>query len=477
MSLLPKPDSCRGCPGYQTGVGFVPDEIREQAPVLLMAQNPGQSEERGQRITGWSRGAPLMESCAPGPMLGPTGYQLNTRHLPQAGLTREDCSLGNVLRCRWKNSNDMPPPTIAREMISHCQRVHGRIPEGTKLVVALGGPAAWALTGKCSLSEKEHDDTRSDESGNTLTQWRGYLAPLRPPYVVPSTHDSHVYTPPLSKELPVLIVHHPAYLFKFPMAKLPAKHDWSKIPAILKGRWPDAPPEINTVSHASMWTTGSAYDTEYDRHTKALHRYQLCTPERMVYVIEKDTHDASLVPTHELALVGQNLAGSWDLRHGRTLGVQFGRLDDLMYKHAVLWPGYPHNLNYLGSLYGRTNRWKHLAHTNPILYAGTDVYETHMIDHKVDKMLDADPPSRHVYETKMRPLIELIDASSATRGLRVDVDEAKRLAVDLERELGTLDLEARAEVGWPINLGSNQQVAHQLYAIEGIHVPARRHLI
>ena len=44
--MLPKPPACVGCPLYQTGQGFVPDENIEGAQVYVLAQNPGEQEEK-----------------------------------------------------------------------------------------------------------------------------------------------------------------------------------------------------------------------------------------------------------------------------------------------------------------------------------------------------------------------------------------------------------------------------------------------
>ena len=41
---MKKPAGCLGCPLYGDGYGFVPDEIRPGAPLVIYMQNPGEEE-------------------------------------------------------------------------------------------------------------------------------------------------------------------------------------------------------------------------------------------------------------------------------------------------------------------------------------------------------------------------------------------------------------------------------------------------
>src|SRR3990167_1563332 len=125
-----KPASCAGCPLYGTGHGFVPDELRDGATVLIVGQNPGEQEEAEGK-----------------PFVGRTGQSME-KYLRDAGLTRDEVSVANALRCRWRGSNDLPPitQTITKDALRHCWAAHGRIPDGTRLIVAQGDYAAVTLT-------------------------------------------------------------------------------------------------------------------------------------------------------------------------------------------------------------------------------------------------------------------------------------------------------------------------------------------
>ncbi|KKL56655.1 hypothetical protein LCGC14_2243190, partial [marine sediment metagenome] len=56
---------CQGCPYFGDGKGFVPDLINDHAPVFIVAQNPGESEERGERLIEYKYGQPIYEPCEP----------------------------------------------------------------------------------------------------------------------------------------------------------------------------------------------------------------------------------------------------------------------------------------------------------------------------------------------------------------------------------------------------------------------------
>lgn len=166
--MLPKPPACTDCPLYGEGVGFVPDVLVPGARVLILAQNPGESEEKGERIVGYEGGRALTEKCTPQPLIGKTGWALRA-YLGQAGLTPAMVSRCNVLKCRVetrtpagkvKRVNDLPKGKVLREARKRCIAAHFRVPEGTELIVASGALAWQAMGGE-----------------GTVTDWRGFLKP------------------------------------------------------------------------------------------------------------------------------------------------------------------------------------------------------------------------------------------------------------------------------------------------------------
>jgi uracil-DNA glycosylase family 4 len=252
---------CTGCPLFEDGnKNFVPDVLRERADVMVLGQNPGAEEE--------AKGVPF---------IGQTGKTMDRDFFPQAGLQRSSVSIGNALRCRWQNSNELPEiqSVLARAAVEHCSRAHLKIGPGTTLLVATGGYALLALTG--------HGWATHDK----ITEWRGWMLPLRTELGGPATCARDIYTPGLhSGDLPVLATIHVAAVGYDPSLRLPAKSDWQKVRRYLRGDWPAKPPKIITEPDPGMWVSGCSIDTEWIPESGRILRFSLVTPDRRVYVVE-----------------------------------------------------------------------------------------------------------------------------------------------------------------------------------------------
>lgn len=477
-----KPAGCHGCPLYGDGRGFVPDELRPGAAVLIVGQNPGADEE-----------------AAGKPFVGKTGQSME-KFLRDAGLTRDDVSVGNALRCRWRGGNDLPPitQTITKDALKHCWNAHGRIPDGTRLIVAQGDYAAVTLTGE------------TVSAGDKSTGWRGYLRPFKDR--VPS--DFREPWVPRPQDMPVLVTVHLARLYREPWYTLPTRLDWAKIPRILGSQWPRKAPRFESHPPAS-WPSVFAFDTEFwheegSAPTSArLTRWSASwgTEDGETCVVEADerrvprlgegavTGNESRRPRvitqyapadvhHLAALTGTR----WDRSSayvsdtvGSSPGQQRGErgshafnsvwdqflIEDTVWKHAVLWSDHPHDLNYLASLYSSFNRWKHLADRDPLLYSGLDAVGLLECDIALGRELAADDRSRHVWETIDRPALRGFVNAQYT-GLRTHPTRVNEVVDLLKGQADEATLRAQAIAGWPINLGSNPQVGHRIYEVEGI---------
>lgn len=475
MPILPKPPACQGCPAYAKSAGYVPDEVREQAPVMVYAQNPAVDEEAGRRFLGSSGGIDQYEPAPHAPLIGKTGHMLERTFLPLAGLTREDCSLGNTYRCRWGHSNTLPDLTTKEMQLArlHCHRAHFRRPGGARVFVAMGEHATAALTG-----------VTRDFGG-----WRGYLLPLTLPGS-PLEPFRGVWTPS-GQEPRVLVTHHLAYLFKEPTASLPAKRDWNKLAQILKGDWPVPMSPIDSTP-PDPWPSYAAFDTEFaEDHHDRLVRYSLATHDRHVWVVE--AAQAQQVPVLPGTRVVMHNASA-DLPHLKGLidlaGVE---IEDTMYAHACLWTGkvetddqkgraggaMSHTLNFLGSMYARINRWKHLVQIAPRLYAGgdalgtMDVWETGL-NGGLKGGLARDPQTQWVYENLQKPLIPII-LKHHQRGIRTNPEQVKRALAAISARQQDHVGRAQAYCGWPINLRSPSQVAQWLFDVEGLKARRQRY--
>lgn len=467
--MLPKPDGCRGCPFWGDGQGYVPDTILPGAPVVLWAQSPGESEEKGQR----SLGRDQWEAHPPAPLIGKTGRLLETTFLPLAGLNREDVSLVNSIRCRWNHQNNLPPLTqhLIQGAIKHCTLAHGPSPEmlqNVRLYVAMGEYATYTLTGLL----------------HGFNGWRGYLLPKRHPWEPPIPMTS-IWTP-TPQEDKVFVTYHLAYIFREGGAELPAKRDWNKLPQILNGKWPEPYPGHQTEP-PDLWPSYAAFDTEFamDQHDRLV-RYSLATRDRKIWVVEAErAGTVSMVPG--TTIVMHNAPA--DIPHLKGL-LDYSKveIEDTMYAHSVLWTGkvetdeqkgktggaMSHTLNFLGSLYARFNRWKHLSHVAPKTYAGgdalgtMDVWETGLHGGLKGEM-ERDPQTKWVYENLQKPLIPII-LKMHQKGIAVDQEAAKRALVEIVRQQRTFAMQAQAYAGFPINLRSPSQVAFWLFQIEKLKV-------
>jgi uracil-DNA glycosylase family 4 len=441
--LLPKPESCKGCPLYQDGTGFVPDALNDEAEVFVVAQNPGANEEAGLKWNGT-----LYEPHPQEPLIGKTGHYMDSAFLPVAGLNRSQISVGNALRCRWRNADDLPllRQPLARKALEHCHSAHFKLPPKTKVIVATGEYAMHALT-QYGL-----------EKFNSLSDWRGYVLPFEP-VGVPRTFRNSIWQPS-SGGVAVLATYHLAYLFRDPTAILVSKLDWSKIPKLLKGTWPRKLPEI-VMAPPEVWPVESAFDTEYNPENRHFLCYSLYDGKRL-HVSEK--LEPGVLLDRPTNVIMHNAPA--DIEFLERMGIKY-QYEDTMHAHAVLWSDLPHDLGFLGSLYAPINRWKHLMRINPVTYSAADAYGTWHVWKALEAELERDVFSKQLYHNIQKRLIPII-MRAESRGVRVNPDKARAAFEKRQVIIDALDLEAQAMVGWPINLRSNDQVKQQLFEIEGL---------
>lgn len=148
------------------------------------------------------------------------------------------------------------------------------------------------------------------------------------------------------------------------------------------------------------------------------------------------------------------------------------RVQDCLLAHALLWSEWPHDLGFLASLYSPYPKTKHLSDTNPIRYAAGDALDTWTIWQSLKKELALDPRVRSVYEAQSLPLIPHLIAAHA-RGIRVNRSRVVPANDQLSARLSDSTQLASAHAGFPINVGSDDQLAHWLYTVEGL--PTQTH--
>lgn len=439
-----KTAGCLGCPLYDDGNGFVPDEIVASAKVDVWLQNPGETEENRAR-----------------PAVGSTGDDLNDKFLPAAGLTRgQDVSVRNVLRCRWrhpgtgKKTNNLPSGKVLEQAIKHC-RTYDAATGATVSIAA--GALAWRMFG----------------GPGTITDWRGFPHP----------------------DKPVLATLHPADLYRNPKMKLAVLQDWAKVPLYQAGKWPEQVPPFDVVEnpqgvarHVKKWCDEAiakaeyvVLDTEFVRETKYLLTlglgYSGMGRGLQLWFRHLDSVSRSAIRNSLLALckripiVFQNAMADIPVLES-SMGIRYddyAQIEDTMLAHAVLWSEWPHTLEYLASIYGKYPKMKHLSVTNPQLYNWGDVLDTISAWEGIQKELRRDKESERVYREQSLRLVPIL-LERSKRGLRVHQSAVVAASEDLaSRQVWAVGI-SHAGAGYPINIGSEKQLKHYLYDWKGYPV-------
>lgn len=436
---------------------MVPDDHKPTARVRVVAQNPGEDEVLGRHFIRYYKGeegsGDIYEEDVPRPLIGKSGYELDHKFLPLAGLTRDDVECANVVRCRLGNSNDLPPltTTMAREVVMHCQRAYWREPHESQTMVALGAYALWALTGEYEGDDDDADSVDDDlRASKSIDGWRGWLLQYHPVHVDEPQHRQGV--------LRVFATYHPAFYWRAHWLKPVGKADFSKLGRILRGTWPEECPEMD-FDAPSQWPTTVAFDTEYNRWTKELHRYSVAwrTTDDTPHVYVCDPSMTSVWPV-ENHIIMQNAEADWPY-----ITSIFGALpktwDDTMYAHSVLYGTLRHSLDFMGSLYARHNRWKHLQQSDPLTYSGMDALATYDIWQQLSRELLRDPASRALYEDELKPLLPHVMSRPS---IKLDAMHIAHAASELKREQEAVALRAQCAAGWPLNVSSADQVSRWL---------------
>jgi len=468
--MIPKPSSCQGCPFYDKGQYYTPDTIVSNSKVMFMLQNPGADEEAGHKLISrtWQYGVSHdeWEQVAPQPLIGATGQMFNKRFLPLASLQRKDVSIGNVIRCRPGSALGLRSdelPTITNKMhlhssktdivraMKHCRDAHFHPPATTKIIVAMGGYALFALTGV-------HD----------ITSWRGYALDysLTVGGDVYKTINTTVYNHLLS-DIVVYNTMHLAALYKGENKKYfhATLQDFHKLGRLVQGEWPLELPQWRS-SAPMQWPKAAAFDTEYVVDNNQLIRWSLCDTNYQLYCVEAEDTSAGKIPIqpHSTVIIQNALA---DIAHlSAIVDMSTVNIEDMMLADSVLWTGEPHSLNYIASKYGAFNRYKHLidADGQAQLYSALDAYEpmyiwkTHFIP-----AFKEDWQSWKVYKKYRLPLINIINRAQMT-GVRLDGGKLAEVQRYLQQRLNAIQEEARSITGdETFNIGGSKRVREEIY--------------
>ena len=134
--------------------------------------------------------------------------------------------------------------------------------------------------------------------------------------------------------------------------------------------------------------------------------------------------------------------------------------------HAVLWSDLPHDLAYLGSLFARTNSWKHLGYES-LAYSAGDALGTWDVAMALSREMQEDPQSYWIYRNSVFPLAASIMEAERV-GLALDEERVQQAIGHFESEAQAVTHEAQAYAGYPLLLSSPDQVGRWLYEVEKV---------
>src|SRR3990167_195291 len=475
MPLLAKPEQCKSCPLAGDMRGFVPDKLVGGSSVAIVLQNPGEMEERGQRVVSYIQGKPVYESCTHHPLTGATGFAVAGTWLPKAGLHADNVSYMNILKCRFtvhnKRTNKLPQGKVYQEAVRHCMAAHFRIPDSVTTLVAAGDHAFKALGG-AGLKQP-------DGKPATISSYRGYT--------LPNKYECRT----------VFCAVHPADLFRDRSMLLPSRMDWKRLGKLLHGEWPTPIPpsrllvepgqvhELFDILDTLPWVV---VDTEYGRESKFLNLAGIGGWNETAQQIvggQLEWHDSEAQKGTRQAfiqryarLITTTPVWNWNskadlpvlLQNMHVGGARFAdyaRFEDGMLLHHVLWSDQEHTLEFVASLLGQYTKLKHLSREDPLLYNWGDVIETIQIVRALKAQLRLDPRLEQVYERKRRLLPLIIEREGL--GLRVNQGRVAAAIPEYEAKLGQCGELAAAYCGYPLNLlspGKTGQLARYLNHVE-----------
>lgn len=267
--------------------------------------------------------------------------------------------------------------------------------------------------------------------------------------------------------------------------KLPAIRDWQKVRSFLEGSWPLPDPEIIETSDyrdCLLWMDSAkdspfvAIDTEFNVETGFLFLVGLGYPgskvlqfkNREATWVDRQRFGESLKDlVSRVPIIFQNGIADIPIIWS-AYGISYGdykSIEDTMLGHAVLWSDWPHTLEFLASVYGRHNKMKHLAGINDSLYNAGDVVDTISSWEGIQNEFKVDQVSENIYRKQSLNLIPII-LKAQEKGLRPNSDRIPKAYQELKEAKIWAETTAQLFSGWPINIGSDEQLSYYLYELE-----------
>lgn len=418
----------------------VPGVGKVGAKIMLVGEAWGENEEKSQT-----------------PFCGMAGKVLDGV-LEEAGITREDCYITNVVQKRPAGNNfkiyyEKGKPTP--ELLEAYQGLYEEIARvRPNVIVALGGEALKALTGKGGIED-----------------WRGSV--LMTPYgkVIPTIHPAAV-----------------------------SRH-WSYRPAVVvdmgKVKRESEFPEVK--EHNRVLVTVKDFEVLM-RTLKAIRE----TADRVAFDIEVESEQitaigiswkldwaisipfwfgasGSLWTTEEEGKIWQEVRGilederigkiahnaAYDIEYLKyTLGIEVkGLVLDTMLGFHVLYPELPKNLAFLVSIYTDHPFYKYMIKSESMdeyfRYNATDACLTFEVAGCVERELE-ETGLRTFYAAQVHALIDPL-LLMQDKGVKFDSEKRNKVKREYEREIDALKKRLVGEVGHELNTASHPQMVKWLY--------------
>jgi uracil-DNA glycosylase family 4 len=378
--------------------------------------------------------------------------------LSQVGINRREVRIRNVALQR-PPANDMshyfhdskctiPKPEMVAWVESLRQELKANRPN---VVVALGSYAIWALTGVKAIK-----GTRGYVTESTLVPGLKVVPTYHPQAINhdwklfgPSVYDIRkAYQHSVSPKIPIDKTHIVAgaqyTMFMDYLSSILAKK--KRLSVDLETHIGTAYPYlIGVADHASFgmsfWITKDNVPTVSTQEEAMLWRMLAEIGKACECIMHNACFDKSVLWHHH--------------------GVLFEKvtMDTLIAAH-VLFPEYPRDLGFLGSILLDVPAWKNTSKADSATYNALDAIRTYAIADPLSKELDRQS-QRHTFDFEM----SLIDVASMLQlqGIACDNEKRKVMLAEKTAEAEAVNTELKTHFGRPINFNSPKQMQQLLY--------------
>jgi uracil-DNA glycosylase family 4 len=435
-----------------------PEGSLKHAKFIIVGEQPGMMERRMLK-----------------PFVGPAGRELN-EDLQMIGIARADCYLTNVIKDFDKTlehyiSYDPRKKTISvsQEFNDYVEALYAELRNSSAIIIAVGNVAMYALTGKWGI-----------------TKWRGsrLISTLLPGRVVYPTFHPATVIPPKNQFLNKTLI-------QYDMQKAKREADGEYIPTQrevivnptfdavmdfldeceekgLAGHTIDydiectgmdvGKEEVSCISFAVPREHYTAMSIPFFTHKDYF------TPDQETWVWLKI---AKILEDPRIEKRGQNIIFDTHFLL-RKYGIKGHNFHDTMIAQRTLMPEFPMGLDFITSLYTDHPYYKDEGKKN----FGGQNWNSLFVYNATDSLICQEAHPKQMAELAQLGSVEAYDRQRKLiepltymmeRGIRIDIEEFRRLRADLDIEIETLKEELNKVAGQELNPNSPKQLKEYFY--------------